>query len=124
MPQARRRVRAVSTVHSRLYRGDSVATVDLGRYIGELVTDLGGSMGPDWAAAIQTDLAPVCVDAGRAVTLGLILSFHWNTAASATMALVPIVLFFAVLAVQGRIGLMGSTLLAAAIYYLLASHLA
>jgi len=30
----------------------------------------------------------------------------------------------AVLAVQGRIGLMGSTLLAAAIYYLLASHLA
>lgn len=30
----------------------------------------------------------------------------------------------AVLAVQGRIGLMGSTLLAAAIHYLLASHLA
>ena len=30
----------------------------------------------------------------------------------------------AVLAVQGRLGLMGSTLLAAAIYYLLASHLA
>lgn len=74
LQEARRRVRAVSTVHSRLYRGDNTTTIDLSRYIGELVTDLGGSMGPDWAAAIQTDLAPVCVDAGRAVTLGLILT--------------------------------------------------
>lgn len=72
--EARRRVRAVSTVHSRLYRGDNTTSIDLSRYIGELVTDLGGSMGPDWAAAIRTDLAPVCVDAGRAVTLGLILT--------------------------------------------------
>jgi len=31
-------------------------------------------MGADWAAAIETDLAPVCIDAGRAVTLGLILT--------------------------------------------------
>ncbi|WP_292069560.1 histidine kinase dimerization/phosphoacceptor domain -containing protein, partial [Brevundimonas sp. UBA7534] len=72
--EARRRVRAVSTVHSRLYRGDNTTSIDLSRYIGELVTDLGDSMGPDWAAAIRTDLAPVCVDAGRAVTLGLILT--------------------------------------------------
>lgn len=74
LQEARRRVRAVSTVHSRLYRGDSTATVDLGRYIGELVVDLGSSMGPDWTKAVETDLAPVCVDGGRAVTIGLILT--------------------------------------------------
>lgn len=74
LQEARRRVRAVSTVHSRLYRGDSTATVDLGRYIGELVVDLGSSMGPDWIKAVETDLAPVCVDGGRAVTIGLILT--------------------------------------------------
>ena len=72
--EARRRVRAVSTVHSRLHRGDSIAQVDLGRYIGELVADLGSGMGPDWLKAIETDLAPVCVDGGRAVTIGLILT--------------------------------------------------
>lgn len=74
LQEARRRVRAVSTVHSRLYRGDSDTAVDLNRYIGELIDDLGASMGPDWAAAIESDLAPVCVDAGRAVTIGLILT--------------------------------------------------
>ena len=34
------------------------------------------------------------------VWLGLIISYYWGTAASATMALVPIVLFFAVLSVK------------------------
>ncbi|WP_395944449.1 histidine kinase dimerization/phosphoacceptor domain -containing protein [Brevundimonas sp.] len=74
LQEARRRVRAVSTVHTRLYRGDQDTTIDMSRYIGELVEDLGASMGADWAAVIETDLAPVCVDAGRAVTLGLILT--------------------------------------------------
>jgi len=74
LQEARRRVRAVSTVHTRLYRGDQDTVIDMSRYIGELVDDLGASMGADWAAAIETDLAPVCVDAGRAVTLGLILT--------------------------------------------------
>jgi len=72
--EARRRVRAVSAVHSRLYLGDQVASIDMARYIGDLVDDLSSSMGPDWTAAIETDLDPVCVDAGRAVTIGLILT--------------------------------------------------
>nr|WP_316629999.1 histidine kinase dimerization/phosphoacceptor domain -containing protein [uncultured Brevundimonas sp.] len=72
--EARRRVRAVAAVHSLLYRGETVTTIDMGRYIGELIDDLTSSMGPDWAAATETDLAPVCVDAGRAVTIGLILT--------------------------------------------------
>jgi two-component system, chemotaxis family, sensor kinase Cph1 len=74
LQEARRRVRAVSTVHTRLYRGDQDTTVDMSRYIRELVDDLGASMGADWAAVIETDLAPVCIDAGRAVTMGLILT--------------------------------------------------
>ena len=74
LQEARRRVRAVSTVHSRLYRGDQSTVIDMSRYIGELVDDLGSSMGAEWTAAIETDLSPVCVDAGRAVTIGLILT--------------------------------------------------
>lgn len=72
--EARRRVRAVSAVHSRLYLGDQVASIDMARYIGDLIVDLSSSMGPDWTAVIETDLDPVCVDAGRAVTIGLILT--------------------------------------------------
>jgi len=72
--EARRRVRAVSAVHSQLYRGDASTTVDMARYIGGLVEDLASSMGPDWSAATETDLSPVCIDAGRAVTIGLILT--------------------------------------------------
>ncbi|KAK0344223.1 hypothetical protein LTR94_015240 [Friedmanniomyces endolithicus] len=74
LQEARRRVRAVSSVHTRLYRGDHDAAIDLSRYIGELVEDLGSSMGPEWVSAIETDLAPVCVGADRAVTIGLILT--------------------------------------------------
>ena len=72
--EARRRVRAVSAVHSRLYLSDQVTTIDMSRYIGELIGDLGSSMGPDWAAAIETDLDPVCIEPGRAITIGLILT--------------------------------------------------
>src|SRR5690606_27910114 len=72
--EARRRVRAVSLVHSRLYRAEMGTTIDLGRYFAELIDDLGASMGEDWAACMTHDLAPVRVEAGRAVTLGLVLT--------------------------------------------------
>ena len=72
--EARRRVRAVSMVHSRLYRAETGSSVDLARYFDELITDLGSSMGADWSAVLSSDLAPVSVDAGRAVTLGLIVT--------------------------------------------------
>lgn len=72
--EARRRVRAVSMVHSRLYRAEMGASVDMARYFAELVADLGASMGADWSAMLQSDLAPVRMDAGRAVTVGLILT--------------------------------------------------
>lgn len=72
--EARRRVRAVGMVHSRLYKAETGSTVDLGRYFAELIEDLGGSMGADWTAVLATDLAPVRMEAGRAVTVGLILT--------------------------------------------------
>ncbi|RZJ42836.1 MAG: GAF domain-containing protein, partial [Brevundimonas sp.] len=72
--EARRRVRAVSMVHSRLYRAEASSTVDLGRYFVELIDDLGASVGADWSAQLEHDLAPVSVEAGRAITLGLILT--------------------------------------------------
>lgn len=72
--EARRRVRAVSMVHSRLYRAETGASVDMARYFAELVEDLGGSMGADWLAQLDSDLAPVRMDASRAVTVGLILT--------------------------------------------------
>ncbi|KQY96478.1 histidine kinase dimerization/phosphoacceptor domain -containing protein [Brevundimonas sp. Root1423] len=72
--EARRRVRAVSMVHSRLYRAETGSTVDLSRYFAELVEDLGASMGADWSAQLTSDLAPVSIEAGRAVTIGLVLT--------------------------------------------------
>lgn len=72
--EARRRVRAVSLVHSRLYRSEATASVDLERYFDELITDLGASMGVAWSAMIETELAPVQVETSRAVTVGLILT--------------------------------------------------
>jgi light-regulated signal transduction histidine kinase (bacteriophytochrome) len=72
--EARRRVRAVSMVHSRLYRAETGASVVMARYFAELIEDLGGSMGADWQARMTSDLAPLMMDAGRAVTVGLILT--------------------------------------------------
>lgn len=74
LSEARRRVRAVSAVHSRLYLGDQATSIDMARYIGELVADLSSSMGPDWTSVIETDLDPVCIEPGRAITVGLILT--------------------------------------------------
>jgi light-regulated signal transduction histidine kinase (bacteriophytochrome) len=72
--EARRRVRAVSMVHSRLYRAENGSSIDLARYASELIADLGSSMGTDWSAELETDLSPVSVEAGRAVTIGLVLT--------------------------------------------------
>ena len=72
--EAQRRVKAVSLVHSRLYRSDQFETVDLGRYFGELLQDMAESSGPDWAAQMTSELAPIGVPAQRAVTWGLLLT--------------------------------------------------
>ena len=51
-----------------------VETVDLARYLEDLVSDLRVSMGPEWADQLSLDLAPVLIPADAAVNVGLILT--------------------------------------------------
>lgn len=74
LKEARRRIRAVSLVHSRLYKAEQFESIDLSRYFAELIDEMGQSMGPEWTGAFTLDLAPISVETGRAVTFGLILT--------------------------------------------------
>ena len=74
LAEAQARLAAVALVHRRLYRDDQVESVDLSRYIDELVTDMRTSLGADWARHIRLDLAPILVPTDRAVSIGLILT--------------------------------------------------
>lgn len=74
LDEARRRISAVGLVHQRLYRADQFETIDLARYFGELLEEMGQSMGREWAEGLTLDLAPVMIETGRAVNLGLILT--------------------------------------------------
>jgi len=72
--EAQARLAAVALVHRRLYRDDQVESIDLGRYLEELVADLKTSIGAEWGALIRLDLAPVLVPTDRAVNIGLVLT--------------------------------------------------
>lgn len=74
LEEAQRRLQAVALVHRRLYRADQVETIDLARYLEELVADMASSMGSEWAGQITTSLAPITVATDRAVTIGLVLT--------------------------------------------------
>ncbi|MET0270293.1 MAG: histidine kinase dimerization/phosphoacceptor domain -containing protein [Sphingomonas sp.] len=73
LDEAQRRLSAVALVHRRLYADDNLETIDLSRYLEELIADLRGSMGPEWADRLTTDLAPILIPADSAVQVGLIL---------------------------------------------------
>lgn len=82
-----------------------IATAVIGSFqaVGTLLV-FGLLVGPPATAALLARTVPQMfglsvVLAAFAVWLGLTLSYHWGTAGSATMALVAIVVFFAVLAV-------------------------
>lgn len=72
LTEARSRLSAVALVHRRLYRDDQIETIDLSRYLAELLDDLKTSLGDGWARAMTTDLAPVLILTDRAVNIGLI----------------------------------------------------
>ena len=74
LAEAQARLAAVALVHRRLYRDDQVESVDLSRYVDELVTDMRTSLGADWGRHMTLDLAPVLVPTDRAVNIGLILT--------------------------------------------------
>jgi light-regulated signal transduction histidine kinase (bacteriophytochrome) len=72
LAEAQRRLSAVALVHRRLYQADQLETVDLARYIEELVGDMTGVVGQEWQECIRLNLDPVLVSADRAVHVGLI----------------------------------------------------
>jgi chemotaxis family two-component system sensor kinase Cph1 len=72
--EARRRLQAVALVHRRLYRADQIETVDMGRYLEDLVGDLNSSLGEEWSGKVTVDAAPVLVPTDRAVSLGLVVT--------------------------------------------------
>ena len=74
LEEAQRRLHAVALVHRRLYRADQIETIDLSRYMEELVSDMVISMGPEWAECLTLDLQPISIPTDRAVTLGLVLT--------------------------------------------------
>ena len=74
LAEAQARLAAVALVHRRLYRDDQVESVDLSRYIDELIADMRTSLGADWGRHIRLDLAPILVPTDRAVNIGLILT--------------------------------------------------
>ncbi len=69
-PRSAGRLSAVALVHRRLYRDDQIQTVDLARYLEDLVGDMKQSLGRDWAAMMRLDLAPVLMPTDRAITWG------------------------------------------------------
>ena len=74
LTEAQRRLTAVALVHRRLYTGESVEIVDLGRYLEDLLGELQATMDPGWANRMRLDLAPVQVKADRAVHVGLVMT--------------------------------------------------
>lgn len=74
LEEAQRRLQAVALVHRRLYRADQVETIDLARYLEELIGDMQSSMGAEWADQVTTSLSPITVATDRAVTIGLVLT--------------------------------------------------
>ena len=81
-----------------------IAAAVIGSYqsVGTLLV-FGLLVGPPATAALLSRTVPMMMAmavgiAVLSVWLGLVLSFHWGTAGSATMAIVPIVLFFLTLA--------------------------
>lgn len=72
---AHRRVLTIARLHEHLHQADSVATVDLRRYLTPLCDDIAAAIGPGGGPArVACDIASVTVAAETAVPLGLILN--------------------------------------------------
>lgn len=72
--EAQRRISAVALVHRRLYQADQLESVDLSRYLEELIGEMRGAMGDEWAERLTLTLSPLLISADRAVHVGLVLT--------------------------------------------------
>lgn len=90
--------------HSLLLALIAAAVIGSYQSIGTLLV-LGLLIGPPATAALVARTIPMMMALAASISivsvwLGLVLSYHWGTAGSATMALVPIVFFFLTLSVK------------------------
>ncbi len=72
--EAQRRISAVALVQRRLYSDGQLGTIDLSRYLDDLLIDIKSSMDDAWRDLITARLAPVVVSADNAIKFGLILT--------------------------------------------------
>ncbi len=66
-------IRAVSTVHEKLYNDDNVTAIHFPRYVRELVSEIFYSLSRS-PVSLHIDMDDIYIDPDRAVPLGLILS--------------------------------------------------
>jgi light-regulated signal transduction histidine kinase (bacteriophytochrome) len=72
--EAQRRISAVALVHRRLYQADQLESVDLSRYLEDLIGEMREAIGNEWAERLTLTLSPLLISADRAVHVGLILT--------------------------------------------------
>ncbi|MGE3174755.1 MAG: sensor histidine kinase [Planctomycetota bacterium] len=74
LDECRGRVRSMALIHEKLYRSDSLATIDFGAYAGELARMLVQAMAPDGNVRLRAACAPLALPIDLAVPAGLILN--------------------------------------------------
>lgn len=68
--ELRGRIMTIAAVHEHLHRPDSNGEVNLGEYLGELITSVNDSFGG--RVSLELELDPVLVEADLATTIGLV----------------------------------------------------
>jgi chemotaxis family two-component system sensor kinase Cph1 len=74
LAQADQRLRAVGLVHRRLYQDEDLETVDLARYLDELIDELARAIDPRWRQNFSLNLSSIWLEPERAISLGLIVN--------------------------------------------------
>ena len=72
--ESQNRMNSISLIHQKLYQEDNLGGVYMPNYIYELTQHLRSSFAVKGSISFKTDIAPVTLDVGQAVPLGLILN--------------------------------------------------
>jgi two-component sensor histidine kinase len=71
---SQRRVQAISLIHQKLYQSENTSSIDMPRYIDELVGYLKDSFDTGSHIVVEQDIEPVKLDVAKAIPLGLIIN--------------------------------------------------
>lgn len=71
---SQRRVQAISLIHQKLYQSENTSSIDMPRYIDELVSYLKDSFDTGSHIVVEQDIEPVKLDVAKAIPLGLIIN--------------------------------------------------